>query len=71
MQNIIRTHFQHHTVIAITHRLETVLDFDRVIVMEGGNAIETGSPRQLLDRPSAFKNMLKGNGLNTAMEKHF
>lgn len=69
MQDIIRTHFKDHTVLAITHRLETVLDFDRVIVMDEGSVIETGSPHQLLARHSAFKDLLEGNGSDTAVEK--
>jgi ABC-type multidrug transport system fused ATPase/permease subunit len=70
MQDIIRCHFKHHTVVAITHRLETVLDFDRVIVMEDGSLIETGSPRELLSRPSGFQTLLNGNRSDAAMERN-
>jgi ABC-type multidrug transport system fused ATPase/permease subunit len=68
MQDIIRTHFKDRTVLAITHRLKTVLDFDKVIVMEESGVIETGSPRELLARPSAFKDLLEGNGSETVMK---
>ena len=49
MQRIIRTEFQAYTIIAVAHRLETVLDFDRVLVMDGGSVIEEGRPRMLLE----------------------
>ncbi|KAJ8107918.1 hypothetical protein ONZ43_g6583 [Nemania bipapillata] len=38
IRDFLRDEFQHHTVIWIAHRLETILDFDRVIVLDGGSA---------------------------------
>ena len=55
MQNIIRTHFAKHTVIAIAHRLNTIVDFDRVAVISKGELIEYDSPKILLGQPSAFR----------------
>ncbi|MCJ1282186.1 hypothetical protein MMC26_001509 [Xylographa opegraphella] len=48
MQRLIRSEFQDHTVIAIAHRLDTILDFDQVIVMDKGAVLETGNPMTLL-----------------------
>ena len=42
------------TVIAITHRLSTVLEMDRVIVMEDGQVVEQGQPRQLISANGRF-----------------
>ncbi|ACM39330.1 ABC transporter nucleotide binding/ATPase protein (plasmid) [Allorhizobium ampelinum S4] len=39
---------RHKTVIAIAHRLGTIKDFDRIIVLEGGRIVEMGSHEQLL-----------------------
>lgn len=52
-QHIRRIAFQ-RTVIAITHRLSTVLDMDRVIVMEDGQVIEQGQPRYLISANGRF-----------------
>lgn len=38
------------TVIAIAHRLSTVMASDRLIVLENGKIVETGSPRELLNK---------------------
>lgn len=46
----------------MTHRLDTILDFDRVLVMEDGSLIEIGSPRELLARQSAFKDLFDSSG---------
>ncbi|KAJ9136431.1 ABC multidrug transporter [Pleurostoma richardsiae] len=48
MQEVIRDEFREHTVISIAHRLETIADFDRVVVLEKGCVVEEGNPRELL-----------------------
>ncbi len=35
------------TIVAVAHRLSTVMDFDRVVVLEAGRIIEDGSPVEL------------------------
>ncbi len=57
MQRIIRDEFAHHTIIAIAHRLETILDFDRIVVLHKGELRECDTPSNLLARPSAFKEL--------------
>lgn len=55
MQRIIRERFSNHTIIAVAHKLDTILDFDKVILLEGGTLIEFDSPHELLADPaSAF-----------------
>ncbi|KAK1967123.1 hypothetical protein LY78DRAFT_19390 [Colletotrichum sublineola] len=48
VKDLIRGEFKDHTVIAIAHRLDTVADFDRVVVLDKGRIVEVGSPRDLL-----------------------
>jgi subfamily B ATP-binding cassette protein MsbA len=46
------------TVIAIAHRLSTVMSADRVVVMDGGCVVESGPPAELLRREGGkFKEM--------------
>lgn len=47
--------FREHTVLSIIHRLDTVFDFDRVVVMEKGCVVEIGKPRDLLTSRSKFR----------------
>ncbi len=49
VQKTIRKEFSNHTVLTIAHRLGTVIDSDKVIVMEAGQIVEEGSPYALLD----------------------
>ena len=55
MQRVIREEFVDHTIIAVAHRLNTIVDFDRIAVMEKGKLVEFDSPEKLLARPSRFR----------------
>ena len=57
MQRLIRTEFRGYTVIAVAHRLETLMDFDSIAVMDRGSIIESGPPKALLRKGSAFKEL--------------
>lgn len=45
---------QGRTVIAIAHRLSTLRNFDRIIVLKSGRVIEDGSPGWLMKRKGAY-----------------
>lgn len=58
MQRLIRKKFCNHTILAVAHRLETIMDFDKVVVLESGRLIEVGNPYELLEVPgSAFERL--------------
>ncbi|XP_026483482.2 probable multidrug resistance-associated protein lethal(2)03659 [Vanessa tameamea] len=52
IQTTIRTKFADSTVLTIAHRLNTVMDYDRVIVMDKGRIVESGHPFELLTQSS-------------------
>lgn len=47
------------TVIAIAHRLSTLKEMDRIVVMDKGKIIETGTPQELLDNHGKFAKLWK------------
>lgn len=53
------------TSILIAHRLSTVLDADRILVLRQGEMIEEGSPQDLLSRPSVFREMAQAQRLKS------
>ncbi|RLM01585.1 hypothetical protein CFD26_108938 [Aspergillus turcosus] len=61
MQVIIRTEFADSTILSIAHRLDTILDFDKIAFLHKGSLIEFDSPTKLLEnRSSAFARLYNG-----------
>jgi len=46
------------TVIAIAHRLSTLRNFDRIVVMEAGRVVDDGPPDMLANRPGPYRDLL-------------
>ncbi|CAK0773469.1 ATM1-type heavy metal exporter [Gammaproteobacteria bacterium] len=47
----------HHTTLVIAHRLSTVVDADRILVLDAGQIVEQGSHRQLLEQHGLYRQM--------------
>lgn len=60
IQEVIRTKLKDVTVLTIAHRLETIIDYDRVMVIDQGRVIEFDKPGALLNnRGSYFAELMK------------
>mmetsp|Transcript_7887 Transcript_7887/g.22525 ORF Transcript_7887/g.22525 Transcript_7887/m.22525 type:complete len:1670 (-) Transcript_7887:66-5075(-) len=63
IQKTIREEFHDCTLIAIAHRLHTIIESDMVVVMDAGRAVEIGKPSELLSNPAGvFSSMVKETG---------
>lgn len=63
MQRILRTEFADRTILAISHSISAVMDFDRVVVMDGGKVAEVGPPKALMAKHgSLFAALAKAHG---------
>ena len=47
------------TVIAVAHRLSTLRDFDRIVVMQSGRILQDGSPAMLEHSPGPYRELLR------------
>jgi len=64
IQRTIRTQFQDCTVLTIAHRLNTIMDYDRVLVLDKGLIVEYDSPAKLLkNKTSLFYGMARDANL--------
>ncbi|XP_061394481.1 multidrug resistance-associated protein 1 isoform X5 [Musca vetustissima] len=64
IQKTIRSEFADCTILTIAHRLNTIMDSDKVIVLDKGEIAEFDSPANLLNNPqSAFYSMAKDANL--------
>ncbi|KAL3283215.1 hypothetical protein HHI36_006364 [Cryptolaemus montrouzieri] len=72
IQNTIKLNFQECTVITIAHRLHTIMDSDKVLVMNAGCAVEFGHPHILLsDAQGLFSSLVMetGKGMSDSLKK--
>ncbi|KAJ1767403.1 Transporter of the ATP-binding cassette (ABC) [Coemansia sp. RSA 1843] len=61
MQKLIHSEFKDCTVLTIAHRLETIMNSDRIIVMDNGRVAEIGPPQELLENNGHFAELVKAN----------
>uniref|UniRef100_A0A0F7ZCE2 ATP-binding cassette, sub-family C (CFTR/MRP), member 3 n=1 Tax=Crotalus adamanteus TaxID=8729 RepID=A0A0F7ZCE2_CROAD len=63
IQMTIRTQFEDSTVLTIAHRLNTIMDYTRVLVLDRGRIAEFDSPSSLISSRGIFYGMAKDAGL--------
>ncbi|KAF2550576.1 hypothetical protein F2Q68_00034921 [Brassica cretica] len=63
IQKTIREEFKSCTMLVIAHRLNTIIDCDKILVLSSGQVLEYDSPQELLSRDtSAFFRMVHSTG---------
>ncbi|KAK8028893.1 hypothetical protein PG991_005949 [Apiospora marii] len=66
IQEVLRRDLNEHgrdrTLVTIAHRLKTIIDYDRVVVLSAGSVIENGSPKALYEAQGPFYDMMKHSG---------
>jgi ABC-type multidrug transport system fused ATPase/permease subunit len=76
IQHTIREEFKEATLLCIAHRLRTIIDYDKVLVMDAGRLVEYDSPYTLLQNPDGlFRQLCERSGefdilLSLATEAH-
>ncbi|KAM6415688.1 ATP-binding cassette sub-family C member 2 [Rhynochetos jubatus] len=65
IQTTIRSEFAACTVLTIAHRLHTIMDSSRVMVLQAGRIVEYDSPEELLKKQGVFSAMAKDAGVTS------
>jgi ABC-type multidrug transport system fused ATPase/permease subunit len=55
--------FQDRTIITIAHRINTIIDSDRIVVLDKGRVAEFDTPVELIKRGGRFYELAKEAGL--------
>ncbi|KAL7212544.1 hypothetical protein ACSBR2_015274 [Camellia fascicularis] len=67
IQKTIREEFKSCTMLIIAHRLNTIIDCDRIILLDAGRVLEYATPEELLQNDeSAFSKMVQSTGAANA-----
>lgn len=61
--------FSNRTIITIAHRINTILDSDRIVVLEQGQVKEFDSPAELINRKGLFYQLVREAGLIEGVER--
>ncbi|GKT32273.1 Multidrug resistance protein [Aduncisulcus paluster] len=65
IQKCILSRYSRGTVITVAHRLETVMNYDKIVVMEAGQIVEIGTPEELKKKEGGhFRSLLLGSPKN-------
>eukprot|EP01080_Neovahlkampfia_damariscottae_P001236 gene1236-11325_t len=65
IQNTIREHFKNSTILVVAHRINTLLDCDKILILENGEMIEFESTNILLkDKKSIFYSLVQNSKQN-------
>ncbi len=62
IQEILREAFRGTTLLCIAHRLATVIDFTKILVMDQGRRAELGPARELLSQPDSHLSRIVDSG---------
>jgi ATP-binding cassette, subfamily C (CFTR/MRP), member 1 len=57
------TIFQNRTIITIAHRINTILDSDRIVVLQQGKVAEFDTPDELIRKRGLFYELVREAGL--------
>ncbi|NWJ05847.1 MRP6 protein, partial [Crypturellus undulatus] len=63
IQSTLRTQFKESTVLTIAHRVNTIMDSDRILVLENGCIAEFDTPEKLIAQKGAFYRLVEESGL--------
>ncbi|KAM8798714.1 ATP-binding cassette sub-family C member 6 [Eudromia elegans] len=63
IQSTLRTQFKDSTVLTIAHRVNTIMDCNRILVLEKGCIAEFDTPEKLIAQKGAFYRLVEESGL--------
>ena len=70
LQTTLRSNmFKDRTIITIAHRINTIMDSDRIVVLDHGHVAEFDTPAALVRQKGLFFELVKESGLLDSVEQ--
>lgn len=66
LQEAVAKSFHDATILAVAHRLDTIIEYSKILVLGNGRVLEYGSPRELVSRRGEFYSMIQETGEESA-----
>lgn len=54
IQKLIKTQFADSTILSVAHRIDTILDYDRILVMDNGSVVDNDTPQNMLQNDKSL-----------------
>ena len=62
IRDLLRMQLGTRSLVAIAHRLRTITDYDKIVVVDSGRVVETGEPQTLFGQRGLFYDMIMHSG---------
>ncbi len=59
LQHMVKNEFKDITVLTIAHRIDTIIGYDKILVLDGGRVAEFGTPKKLIQRGGIFQSLVE------------
>ncbi|KAG8815537.1 hypothetical protein FRC18_001456 [Serendipita sp. 400] len=70
IQAAVREEFKNSCLLTIAHRIRTVIDYDRLLILDKGNVVEFDTPLNLIQKEGGlFRDMCLKSGMFSELEK--
>ena len=68
IQEVLMNQMEGTTIITIAHRINTIIGYDKIVVLEQGKKVEEGSPKELMEDGGIFYDMVEKCGIDLKEE---
>jgi ATP-binding cassette subfamily C (CFTR/MRP) protein 1 len=68
IQRVLREEFPRCTILTVAHRIQTILDYDRILVLSDGRIVEDGDPAVLLRSNTAFRALVEASSSGSTLQ---
>ena len=69
IQKALRYNMKNVTILCVAHRLRTIADYDKILVLEKGKVVEFDTPMNLFNKDGHFRSLCRQSGEESELER--